>query len=81
MIGIEDKVWVRVNGFDPVYAIADEDLDRENEKRQLPSIFCDSNWRLEMIKALRQGASLSMGIDHPAYKVLWQEVDAAARML
>jgi hypothetical protein len=79
LIGIEDKVWVKVNGFDPVYAIADEDLDRENEKKTASVHFLRFELKLEMIKALREGASLSMGIDHPAYKVPGQEVDAAAR--
>ena len=77
LIGIEDKVWVKVNGFDPVYAIADEDLDRENEKKTASVHFLRFELELEMIKALREGASLSMGIDHPAYKVPGQEVDAA----
>ena len=79
LIGIEDKVWVKVNGFDPVYAIADEDLDRENEKKTASVHFLRFELTPEMIKALREGASLSMGIDHSAYKVPGQEVDAAAR--
>src|SRR5690349_16487037 len=79
LIGIEDKVWVKVNGFDPVYAIADEDLDRENEKKTASVHFLRFELELEMIKALREGASLSMGIDHSAYKVPGQEVDAAVR--
>ncbi|SEN52614.1 Protein of unknown function [Nitrosospira multiformis] len=79
LIGIEDKVWIKVNGFDPVYAIADEDLDRENEKKTASVHFLRFELGLEMIKALREGASLSMGIDHSAYKVPEQEVDAAAR--
>jgi hypothetical protein len=79
LIGIEDKVWVKVNGFDPVYAIADEDLDRENEKKTASVHLLRFELELEMIKALREGASLSMGIDHSAYKVPGQEVDAAVR--
>jgi hypothetical protein len=79
LIGIEDKVWVKVNGFAPVYAIADEDLDRENEKKTASVHFLRFELELEMIKALREGASLSMGVDHPAYKVPGQEVNAAVR--
>lgn len=79
LIGVEDKVWVKVNGFDPVYAIADEDLNRENEKKTASVHFLRFELELEMIKALREGASLSMGIDHSAYKVPGQEVDAAVR--
>lgn len=79
LIGIEDQVWVKVNGFDAVYAIADEDLDRENEKKTASVHFLRFELAPEMIKALREGASLSMGIDHPAYKVPEQEVEAAVR--
>ncbi|SDZ98335.1 DUF3501 family protein [Nitrosospira multiformis] len=79
LIGIEDKVWIKVNGFDPIYAIADEDLDRENEKKTASVHFLRFELELEMIKALREGASLSMGIDHSAYKVPGQEVDATVR--
>jgi hypothetical protein len=79
LIGIEDKVWVKVNGLDPVYAIADEDLDRENEKKTASVHFLRFELGPEMIKALREGDSLSMGIDHSAYKVPGQEVDGAVR--
>ena len=43
LIGIEDKVWVRINGCDPVYAIADEDMERENEEKTSQCIFCVSS--------------------------------------
>jgi len=79
LIGIEDKVWVKVNGFDAVYAIADEDLDRENEKKTASVHFLRFELTPEMIKALREGASLSMGIAHPAYEVSGEEVNAAVR--
>lgn len=69
MIGIEDTVWVKVDGFDPVYAIADEDLDRENDVKTASVHFLRFELSLEMIKALRQDAILSMGIDHPAYTI------------
>lgn len=79
LIGIEDKVWVRVNGCDPVYAIADEDMERENEEKTSAVHFLRFELAGEMIKALHQGVSLSMGIDHHAYEVTAELVPAAVR--
>ena len=79
LIGIEDKVWVRVNGCDPVYAIADEDMERENEEKTSAVHFLRFELTGEMIKALHQGVSLSMGIDHHAYGVPADPVPAAVR--
>jgi hypothetical protein len=76
LIGIEDKVWVRVNGCDPVYAIADEDMERENEEKTSAVHFLRFELTGEMIKALHQGVSLSMGIDHHAYGVTAESVPA-----
>jgi len=67
MIGIEDRVWVQVADFSKVFAIADEDLERENEKKTSSVHFLRFEFTPEMIKALKGGAALSMGIDHPAY--------------
>ena len=79
LIGIEDKVWVRVNGCDPVYAIADEDMERENEEKTSAVHFLRFELAGEMIKALHQGVSLSMGIDHHAYGVTAEPVPATVR--
>jgi hypothetical protein len=79
LIGMEDKVWVRVNGCDPVYAIADEDMERENEEKTSAVHFLRFELVGEMIKALHQGASLSMGIDHHAYEVTAEPVPVAVR--
>ncbi len=54
---------------DPVYAIADEDLDRETGEKTSSVHFLRFELSSDMIAALRQNASLSMGIDHPAYDV------------
>lgn len=72
LIGIEDKVWVRVNGLDPIYAIADEDLERETEEKTSSVHFLRFELDAEMTGSLHRGAALSMGIDHPAYQA---EVD------
>jgi len=67
LIGIEDRVWVQVEGFERVYAIADEDLERETEDKTSSVHFLRFELSPEMISALKGGAALSMGIDHPRY--------------
>lgn len=79
LIGIEDKVWVRVQDHAAVHAIADEDLERETEEKTSSVHFLRFELAPDMIRALRQGAILSMGIDHPAYQARVEPVDAAMR--
>ena len=67
LIGIQDRVWVKVDAHDPVYAIADEDMDRQTGEKTSSVHFLRFELNSDMIAALRQNASLSMGIDHPAY--------------
>jgi hypothetical protein len=75
LIGIEDKTYLQVDGFDKVYAIADEDLERENEEKTSSVHFLRFEFTPPMIAALRRGAALAVGIDHPNYQV---RVDEAA---
>jgi len=67
MKGIEDKVWVRVEGLARVYAIADEDLERENDVKTSSVHFLRFELTAEMAEALKYGMGLSVGVDHPAY--------------
>jgi hypothetical protein len=66
--GIEDVVWLRVAGFPPVPAIADEDLDRENDTKTSAVHFVRFELTPPMIAAFRSGTTVSMGIDHPNYR-------------
>ncbi|MEO8104599.1 MAG: DUF3501 family protein [Betaproteobacteria bacterium] len=65
--GIEDRTWVQVEGSPKVYAIADEDLARENETKTSSVHFLRFELSEEMAAALKYGVSLSMGVDHPQY--------------
>jgi hypothetical protein len=65
--GIEDRVWVQADGHPRVFAIADEDLERENEQKTSAVHFVRFELTREMIAALKRGAALSIGADHPAY--------------
>jgi hypothetical protein len=64
LIGVEDQVWLQVEGFKKVYAIADEDLERENDDKTSSVHFMRFEFSQEMIKALKQNQSLSAGCDH-----------------
>jgi hypothetical protein len=65
--GDEDRVWVRVEGCPPVYAIADEDLERENEQKTSSVHFLRFELTQEMVDALKYGMALAIGCDHPHY--------------
>lgn len=68
MVGIEDKTWVQVADFDRVYAIADEDLERETEEKTSSVHFMRFELTPPMAKAVKDGASVSVGIDHENYR-------------
>jgi hypothetical protein len=77
--GIEDRVWVEVAGCSKVWAIADEDLPRENEVKTSAVHFLRFELDPEMAAALKGGASLGIGVDHPAYQAQIPSVDAGTR--
>jgi hypothetical protein len=74
LIGIEDRTYLQVDGFDKVYAIADEDLERENEEKTSSVHFLRFEFTAAMIDGLKKGAALAVGIDHPNYPVRVDEV-------
>jgi len=67
MVGIENRVWVRVEGFERVYAIADEDLERATEDKTSSVHFMRFELTPAMAAAVKQGAAVGMGIEHEAY--------------
>ena len=66
--GIEDRVWIRVEGAERVYAVADEDLERENEEKTSSVHFLRFELGEPMARALKRGAALAIGVDHPEYR-------------
>jgi Protein of unknown function (DUF3501) len=73
--GIEDHIWVQVAGHAKVYAIADEDIERENEQKTAAAHFVRFELTLAMISALKADANLAMGVDHPAYSAVVTEIN------
>jgi hypothetical protein len=66
--GIEDECWVQVGDCDRVRAIADEDLERENEEKTSAVHFLRFELTPDMVKQAKAGAAIGIGIDHPNYK-------------
>ncbi|MDP2809320.1 MAG: DUF3501 family protein [Rhodocyclaceae bacterium] len=77
--GIENRVWVRVDGFDPVFAVADEDLERENEQKTSAVHFLRFELSAGMIAAAKGGAAISVGVDHPEYSANTDALPEAVR--
>jgi hypothetical protein len=77
--GIENKMWVKVAGFEPVRPIADEDLEREDETKTSSVHFLRFELTAPMVQAVKQGAAISMGIDHPVYSHTVDPVPSAVR--
>jgi hypothetical protein len=64
---IEDRVWVQV-GKEKLFAIADEDLDRSNQTKTASVHFLRFQLGADQVRALREGAELQFGVDHPHYR-------------
>ena len=69
LIGVEHKLYVQVEGFDRIFAIADEDLERSDGHKTSAVHFMRFELSPEEVDALKSGASLAAGIDHENYQV------------
>ena len=70
LIGVEDKVWVQVDGHDKVHAIADEDLERDTDEKTSSVHFLRFELDADMVRALKGGVGLAMGVDHDNLQVV-----------
>ena len=77
--GVEERCWVQVEGSARVFAIADEDLERENAEKTSAVHFLRFELEPAMVTALRGGAALAAGVDHEHYRHELNPVPAAAR--
>jgi hypothetical protein len=68
LIGIENKIWMQVEGFDKIFAIADEDLERDTEEKTSAVHFMRYELDDDMIAAVKSGATISAGVDHENYQ-------------
>ena len=81
LIGIEDTVWMRVDGFEPVHPISNEDLDRNSDDKTASVHFMRFELTPAMIAALKKGDGLSAGIAHPRYNIAIETPDAVRKSL
>lgn len=64
LVGIEDTVWVQVDGHERVFAIADEDLERSNQEKTSSVHFLRFELSEAMCADLKKGVALKMGVEH-----------------
>jgi hypothetical protein len=79
LIGVEDRCWIRVSEMERVFAIADEDMERENEAKTSAVHFLRFELSASMVEAMKSGASLSLGVDHDNYRHIQGPLPAAVR--
>lgn len=80
LVGIEHCVWLRAAGYGQVVAIADEDLDRSTAEKTSAVHFLRFECTAEMRAALRRGAALAAGVEHPAYRHAIDPIAEAVRV-
>jgi len=68
LIGVEDRCWIRVDSMAPVFAVADEDLQRANDEKTSAVHFLRFELTPPMVQAVKGGAPLGMGVDHEHYR-------------
>jgi hypothetical protein len=66
--GLERRIWVEVEGCERVFAIADEDLERETEDKTSSVHFLRFELSAAMRERLRRGAPVTVGVEHPQYR-------------
>lgn len=79
LIGVEDRCWIRVSEMERVFAIADEDMERENDEKTSAVHFLRFELSPSMVEAMQSGASLSLGVDHDQYRHHQSPLPAAVR--
>lgn len=68
LIGVDKATYVQVDGFDRVRPIANEDLDRETDDKTASVHFMRFELTPGMVAAVKEGAAITAGIDHPQYQ-------------
>ena len=79
LIGVEDRCWVRVSEMERVFAVADEDLKRENEEKTSAVHFLRLELSASMVEAMKSGAFLCIGVDHDYYRHSLNPLPTAVR--
>lgn len=75
LVNVENRTYIQIQGFDRVYAIADEDLERANSEKTSSVHFSRFEFTTDMVAAIKNGAAIAMGSDHPNYNYRVDEID------
>jgi len=78
--GVEDKVWVQVDGFEKVYAIANEDMERSTEEKTSAVHFMRFELTSDMAQAVKDNKNISMGIDYTGFNQSVNPIAEASRV-
>lgn len=79
LIGIENSIWMQVEGHEKIYAIADEDLERDTEEKTSAVHFLRYELDDKMIAAAKSGAAISAGVEHENYQAVIDPIAAKVR--
>ena len=75
LVNVENRTYIQIQGFDRVYAIADEDLERANSEKTSSVHFSRFEFTADMVATIKNGAAIAMGSDHPNYSYRVDEID------
>lgn len=75
LVNVENRTYIQIQGFDRVYAIADEGLERANSEKTSSVHFSRFEFTTDMVAAIKNGAAIAMGSDHPNYSYRVDEID------
>ena len=78
--GVEDKVWVQVEGFDKSFAIANEDMERSTDEKTSAVHFMRFELTADMSKAVKENKAISMGIDYDGFEQLVNPIAESSRV-
>jgi hypothetical protein len=79
LIGIENDIWMQVEGFEKIVAVTDEDMERENADKTSAVHFMRFELNSDMITAVKSGAAISAGVEHENYHALLSPVGTNLR--
>ena len=79
LIGIEEKIWIQIGDCAPVFAIADEDMERQNAEKTSAVHFLRYQLNTKQVEAVRAVAPIVIGVDHPAYRFESRSIERAVR--
>jgi len=78
--GVEDKVWVQVDDFEKVYAIANEDMERSTDEKTSAVHFMRFELTNDMAQAVKENKDIAMGIDYTGFEQLVNPIAEASRV-